>query len=249
MIDQGLALARTMGLASTLVFALAVPAAAQFPDPPGQSQTGTSSPWPEPSGQSGSPSASPFPDPSGQPSSQSPWPDSSGPSSRPTSASPFPPVGGGQPRSSAPTGPSPFPTPGASAGGPSSSVCNSFVSLRQRAEQGAKAIQSASSRKAGREEVCPLFRRFATAEAEMVNFLEKNQKQCGVPPQAVKEARSQHAQTIKIRNQVCAAPPKPPGPSLSDAFGGGGGAPLAAPTENPRGYGIFDTLTGHALDR
>ena len=80
----------------------------------------------------------------------------------------------------------------------------------------------------------------------MVKFLVDNQKRCGVPAEAVKEARSQHAETIKIRNQVCAAPPKPAGPSLSDAFGG---AAVPAPAERQRGYGIFDTLTGNALDR
>jgi hypothetical protein len=198
-------------------------AAAQFPPPPGQQ----ASPFPPPPGQGG---ASPFPPPPGQ--------------SGPSSASPFPPAPGqsGPAQSAAPSGPSPFPTPGAQARPQGQHPCESFVPIRQEAEKNAAAIKAASDRKATREEVCPLFRRFAASEAKMVKFLESNQQMCGIPPEAVKSAKAQHANTLKIRTGVCsAAPAGPRAPSLSDAFGGGG-APLA--DEPVRGRGTFDTLTG-----
>jgi hypothetical protein len=215
-----------LGCAAAMAFALWLAgadfAAAQFPPPPGQQ----ASPFPQPPGQGG---ASPFPPPPGQ--------------SGPSNASPFPPAPGqsGPARSAAPSGPSPFPAPGAQAAPQGQHPCEAFVPIRQEAEKNAAAIKAASDRKAAREEVCPLFRRFAASEAKMVKFLETNQKMCGIPADAVKNAKAQHAQTLKIRTGVCstAAPAGPRAPSLSDAFGG---APL--PDEPKRGRGTFDTLTG-----
>ena len=110
------------------------------------------------------------------------------------------------------------------------------------------AIQAASERKASREEVCPLFKRYAIAEANMVKFLVKNKTACGVPDRAVKLARENHAKTLQIRNNVCrAGPAAPAGPSLSDALGG----PIIADDTSARqsGRSTFDTLTGNALSR
>ncbi len=210
--------ARAAGLVSVLWLAAMGLASAQFPPPPGQPGPASASPFPPPPGQA-------------QPN--------------PASASPFPPVPGqsGPARSAAPSGPSPFSAPGAGPQG--KNPCEDFLPIRQNAEKGAAAIQAAGQRNASREEVCPLFRRFAAAEAQMVKFLVANQKSCGVPPEAVKQARAQHAQTLKIRTQVCSAGPVAPrGPSLSDAFGS---SPL--PEEPKSGRGTFDTLTGNALSR
>ncbi len=182
--------------------------------------------FPPPPGQAG---ANPFPPPPGQ---------SGG-------ASPFPPAPGqsGPPVSAAPRGGSPFPAPGQQPA--QANQCQQFVPLRQAAEKGAAAIRAASERKAAREEVCPLFKNFAAAESRMVKFLADNQRQCNVPADAVKQARTSHARTIQIRNQVCSVAAAPRGPSLSDAFSG----PLI-PTEPPKpGRGTFDTLTGNVLDR
>lgn len=137
---------------------------------------------------------------------------------------------------------SPFPPPGAN-----QNVCASFPALREDAEKGAMAIQEASKRRASREEVCPLFKRFAAKEAQLIKFLVTNQATCGVPPQAIKQAQANHAKTIQIRNQVCAAGPAgPAGPSLSDALGG---PIIADDTSVQPGRGTFDTLTGNALAR
>ncbi|MBM3530875.1 MAG: hypothetical protein FJX62_22590 [Alphaproteobacteria bacterium] len=158
----------------------------------------------------------------------------------PPGASPFPPPPGpGQPQQQ-PRGGA-FPPPG------NQQVCATFPSLRDDAEKGAMAIKAAGDRKASREEVCPLFKNFAVREARVVQFLVKNQATCGVPPQAVKDARANHARTIQIRNQVCATGPSgPAGPSLSDALGG---PVIADDTSVKPGRGTFDTLTGNPLSR
>jgi hypothetical protein len=157
----------------------------------------------------------------------------------PSGASPFPPPPGAG-----------GPQPGQASGFPPSgqqSVCATFPAIRDAAEKGAQAIQKAGERKASREEVCPLFKSFAVREAQLVKFLAAHQATCGVPPDAVKQARANHARTIQIRNQVCApAAAVPAGPSLSDALGG----PIIADDTSARsGLGTFNTLTGNALSR
>jgi hypothetical protein len=154
------------------------------------------------------------------------------------SASAFPPPPG-------PGGPAPpassFPAPGQQQPPAGGNPCEAFLPIRAAAEKDAHAIQAASKRKAAREEVCPLFKKFATSEAKMVKFLKDNQTRCQVPAEAVKTVTANHAKTIQIRNQVCSAGPAPATPRLSDAFGG----PLVPANRPDRG--TFDTLTGNPL--
>ena len=137
---------------------------------------------------------------------------------------------------------SPFPAPGQQPA-PGGNPCDAFLPIRSAAEKDAQAIQAAGQRKAPREEVCPLFKKFALAEAKMIKFLKDNQARCGVPPEAIKVATSSHAKTIQIRNQVCSAGPAPAVPRLSDAFS----VPVT-PDGRPN-RGTFDTLTGNPLNR
>jgi hypothetical protein len=128
-----------------------------------------------------------------------------------------------------------------------------FMALRGEAETRGKALQAAGQRKAQPAELCPLFRRFAEAEAKVVRFMEQNQAWCQIPPQATQTAKQGHARTIEMRNKICqiasapVAPPQSPSAGLSGALGPipFGGAP--APT--PGGSGVFDTLTGNVLQR
>ena len=132
---------------------------------------------------------------------------------------------------------------------PAPPACNNFGPLREAVEKGGTAIQAASKRKAPVTEICKLFRTFAAASAKMAKFMEDNKSWCGIPDQAVKAAKTNLAQAVKIRTQACNAaanPPRPATPSLSDALG----APTIATPENTKtGRGTFDTLTGNALAR
>lgn len=127
-----------------------------------------------------------------------------------------------------------------------------FTPLRGEAEKRAGAIQAAVKRKANREEVCQLFKRFSEQEAKVVKFVTANQQQCGVPAQAVAQMKGNHERTLKTTSQICAAgptagPPRPTGPGLSEALGTAR-APLSTDTSAPRS-GTMDSLTGNVLAR
>jgi hypothetical protein len=242
-----------LALAGACVFVLAglTDAAAQFPPPPGQSQNqsqSANSPFPPPpqQGQQQNQLQSPFPPaPAEQASTPAfggaPPPSPGGFGVRPGGFS-------GGPAHGSFSGPA----QGGFAGPPAGpteeqKVCLTFPSIREEVEKGAAGIRSAGERKASREEVCPLFKSFAVKEAKLVKFLETNQRLCGVPPNVITQVKQNHAKTIQIRNTVCsAAPAAAAGPSLSDALGG----PIIADDTSTRsGRGVFDTLTGNALQR
>lgn len=240
--------------ACALVFASLTDAAAQFPPPPGQNQNQTqpaaaNSPFPPapppPGQQQDNQLQSPFPP---APGSQASAPAFGG--APPPSAGGFGAIqqGGFAVRPGGFSGGPPQGGFGGPAPGPSKEqqVCLTFPTIRDEVEKGAAGIRAAGDRKASREEVCPLFKSFATKEAKLVKFLETNQKLCGVPPNIITQVKQNHAKTIQIRNTVCSAAPAPAGPSLSDALGG----PIIADDTSTRaGRGVFDTLTGNALAR
>ena len=72
-------------------------------------------------------------------------------------------------------------------------VCESFMPMRQEAEKNMAAIQAATERKAQREEICELFKKLSGSTGKMAKFLETNQAACGVPPEAIKRARSEYS--------------------------------------------------------
>jgi len=129
--------------------------------------------------------------------------------------------------------------------------CADFTKLRSDAEEKAGAIRAASQRKAERKEICTLLQKFATAESSMIKFLETNKVWCGVPDEAIKNAKTNHVKTLKVRTAACAGDqigngPKPKAPTLSDALN----TPSVDTRENTRpGRGTFDTLTGSPLAR
>lgn len=180
--------------------------------------------------------ASPFPPPPGQGGAQ-------------PGNDPFPPAPGGPPRDGAARGgPSPFPEPGGGGGGGpgNSAVCQNFPAIRADAEKAAGAIRAASDKKLPREEVCPLFQKFVAVEGRMVKFLVDNQRTCGVPAEAIKTVRTNHARTVQLRTAVCSARPAAAGPSLSDALS----SPILPDADDKKkGRGTFDTLTGNPLTR
>jgi hypothetical protein len=122
-------------------------------------------------------------------------------------------------------------------------LCQKFPEIRTETEKAAGAIRTAGEKKLPREEVCPLFQKFAASEAKMLKFLTDNQRNCGVPPEAIKTVKSNHARTLQMRTAVCSAAPRV-GPSLSDALS----SPILPDSdEQKKGRGTFDTLTGNPL--
>ncbi|HEX2216963.1 MAG TPA: hypothetical protein VHG27_09790, partial [Xanthobacteraceae bacterium] len=129
---------------------------------------------------------------------------------------------------------------------------NEVMPLRQAVEKDAAALKAAIDRKADRSEICNGFKRFAAAEAKFLKYLEANQQWCGVPPDAIKQVKTGHDNTLKMRGQACAAGPiggqpgPPPGPGLSEALGT---SRAHMPAAGPADRGTYNTLTGNPFDR
>jgi hypothetical protein len=121
-----------------------------------------------------------------------------------------------------------------------------FGKLRDETQKRGAAIQAAGKRKAPPQEACALFNAFSAAEAKLLKFATTNMASCGIPPQVPEQIKKGHVRTEDIRSKVCqaaAAPPRPAGPSLSDALS----APIADSNNIKTGGGTFDTLTGTPL--
>jgi hypothetical protein len=131
-------------------------------------------------------------------------------------------------------------------GGPpmQSSLCASFPRLRDEAKAKADAISAIGKKHGDRKDMCAAVQVFAAAEDKVVKFLLDNKSACGVPDQAVAQAKVMHGNTLKFRDTVCAEGPKPKVPTLSDAIGS---TPLDSSTNTKTGRGTLDTLTGNPL--
>ena len=128
---------------------------------------------------------------------------------------------------------------------PGQPQCADFLKLREAAEKKANAVRAATTKKADRKEVCTLVQRFTTAEGLVVKFLEDNKTWCGIPPEAIKQAKAGHEKTLKFRTMACAEnQARPRQPTLSDAIT----TPSVDTAGNTQtGRGTLDTLNGNAL--
>jgi len=123
-----------------------------------------------------------------------------------------------------------------------------FTKLRLDAENKAKAIQAASKRHASAKEACGLFNSFHAAQAKMYKYATENATWCGIPSQVIEQIKGGMTQAATIRTKLCKmaeAPPRPAGPSLSDALT----APVPDSSNIKTGRGTFDTLTGSPIGR
>jgi hypothetical protein len=123
-----------------------------------------------------------------------------------------------------------------------------FAKLRDDVEKKAAAIRAASERKAAPREACQLFTAFVAAQSKMAKYAADNTVWCGIPPQIVANIKDGITKTSEVRTKVCqaaAAPPRPAGPSLSDALS----SPVPNSNNIKTGRGTFDTLTGNPLGR
>jgi hypothetical protein len=123
-----------------------------------------------------------------------------------------------------------------------------FMALRNDTEHKAQAVMAAQKRKAPLSEACKLLTSFATAEEKMAKYAKENATWCGIPQQVLQQITAGHAKTKELRARICemaARPPRPTGPSLSDALGSG------IPNANNirTGRGTFDTLTGSPIGK
>jgi hypothetical protein len=126
--------------------------------------------------------------------------------------------------------------------------CADFMKLRDDAQKKALAVRAAGERKADRKEICALVTRFSTAEAAVIKFLQDNKTWCGVPDDAIKQAKGNHEHTLKFRTAACSEAPeaRPRQPTLSDFIN----TPSVDTAGNTRtGRGTLDSLSGNPLAR
>jgi hypothetical protein len=129
---------------------------------------------------------------------------------------------------------------------PAGPQCNDFLKLRADAQQKALLVKAAGERKGDRKGMCTALEVFSAAEGAALKFLEANTVWCGIPEQAVADAKANHDRTLKFRDNVCNAPPGPKPPTLSDAIS----TPSVDTGKNTKtGEGTFDTLMGNPLKK
>jgi hypothetical protein len=135
--------------------------------------------------------------------------------------------------------------PPAGPAGPAGPQCNDFVKLREDAQKKASLVQAASLHKEDRKTMCEAMIHFSAAEGLALKFMQDNMAWCGIPQQAIDNAKVNHAKTVQFQTAVCAeGPTKPKAPTLSDAIN----TPTVDTGKNTRtGQGTFDTLTGNPL--
>jgi hypothetical protein len=73
--------------------------------------------------------------------------------------------------------------------------------------------QRAQGKRSGR---CKLFKNFLAAESKFIKSLEDNTRTCGVPPDAIKQAKEGHSKASAIGKQVCDAAAQGPRPVFPD---------------------------------
>ncbi len=194
------------------------------------------SPWPAAPQQAPAPAAQGSPG-QGAPAQSAPWPSASPP---PAQGAPWPSSSPQQSGFPSGSGSSVFGSPQPQPAG----QCANFPKLRDDAAQKANMVQEIGKKHGDRAAMCAAVTRFYDAEQKVVKFLEDNKTACGVPNDAVQQAKVIHANTMKFKDTVCAEGPKPKIPTLSDAITT---TPVDTPKNTKTGPGTFNTLTGNPL--
>jgi len=123
-----------------------------------------------------------------------------------------------------------------------------FSRLRGEVEKRGAAAKAINDRHGSREDLCKALTTMVAAEGKWVSYSEKSQASCGIPPDLIKELKTNHDHMLKVRKQVCdagATAAGPAAPSLSEALGTSQ-LPARDNTTTKRG-GTLDTLTGNPI--
>jgi hypothetical protein len=97
-------------------------------------------------------------------------------------------------------------------------ACRELLAMRDEVQKHGTAIQKANERRATVQEACKLFRNFLGAEAKFIKSLEENTRACGVPPDAIKQAKEGHSKASQTGKQVCDAAARGPRPAGTDPW-------------------------------
>ncbi|WP_249140567.1 MULTISPECIES: hypothetical protein [Bradyrhizobium] len=87
--------------------------------------------------------------------------------------------------------------------GPAEQCMKSFETLREEAERRGNLIKAAGDRHAPPDEACDLIRSFGQAQLNMVEYVETNTAQCGIPADVGKQLKALYESTAAMRTRVC----------------------------------------------
>src|SRR5262245_42233146 len=89
------------------------------------------------------------------------------------------------------------------AGGASPAACQELARHRDEVAKHGQAIQAASKRKAGADQLCKLLNAFTAAESKMLKAMEERRAACGVSAQVIEQVRAGHGRATQMTRQVC----------------------------------------------
>ena len=79
-----------------------------------------------------------------------------------------------------------------------------FVPLRDDAEQKGRLVKAAAERLTPPREACELISTYTLASAKMINYVETNAVECGIPASLVDQLKTGYRKTDDLRSKVCA---------------------------------------------
>ena len=209
-------------------------AAAQTPWPTQQQPQQQQAPWPaqqsQPQGQGAWPAQQP------QQSQSAPaWPQHQAAAP----AAPMTPMGA--PAMAPPGGGMMSPMGGGGQPPPCAAVLNK---LHAEAEKRGAEAKAGQEKRVPREELCKLVTNLVAAEGKFTNTAEKEARNCGIPPEAIKQMKAGHEHLVQVRTALCTAAPGAGPPSLAEALGTDRLPLDETEKTNVKRGGVLDSMTG-----
>jgi hypothetical protein len=116
--------------------------------------------------------------------------------------------------------------------------------LHAEAEKRGADAKAGQEKHVSREELCTLVTNLVAAEGKFTNAAEKEARNCGIPPEAVKQMKAGHEHLVKVRTALCTAAPGAAPPSLAEALGTDKLPLDETEKTNVKRGGVLDSLTG-----
>jgi hypothetical protein len=129
----------------------------------------------------------------------------------------MPPGGGMAPGGGAPHGAGMM-SPMGPGGGQAPPCFTEFTKLRTEVEKHGAAAKAANEQHVAREELCKVFTNLSSSMTKWARFTAAKAKECGIPPDAVKQIKGQDEHLVKLQKTVCSGG-GPAAPSLAEALG------------------------------
>ena len=116
--------------------------------------------------------------------------------------------------------------------------------LHSEAEKRGAEAKAGQEKHVSREELCKLVTNLVAAEGKFTNAAEKEARNCGIPPEALKQMKAGHEHLVKVRTALCTAAPGAGPPSLAEALGTDKLPLDETEKANVKRGGVLDSMTG-----